>query len=206
MTSHSIIRLERSQLNQAVEILSLAFTNDPIFRYFFSQINRTSQNSIKRLCKTFIQYTQPYNHVYTTEDGKGVAAWLPPGQFPLHPLRLLQAGMYALPLMVRWRRLKQLISFFLQIEEHHKQDVSRQHWYLALLGVAPDYQNQGVGGLLLQPILNKADNEGLSCYLEATTQSSVHFYQKHGFEVVRTVELPGSNLQVWTMKREASNR
>ncbi|MGF1478137.1 MAG: GNAT family N-acetyltransferase [Cyanophyceae cyanobacterium] len=205
MTNHTIVRLKRSQLHQAVAVLSNTFDSDPIFRYFLAQTDGRPHNSLKQLCKTFVQYTQPYRYVYTTNDLKGVAAWLPPGQFPFHPLQLLQAGMYALPLMVRWSKLQQLISFFLQLEDYHKQDVAQQHWYLALLGVAQEYQNQGIGGLLIQPILEKAERERLCCYLEATTQSSVRFYQKHGFAVVRTVELSGNNLRVWTMKRAPSS-
>ena len=133
---------------------------------------------------------------------KGVAVWLPPGQFPYNSLRLLQAGIYKLPFFLRWRRLGQFTFLFFQLEEYHKHDVSQQHWYLAVLGVTPAYQNQGIGSLLIQPILQQADRQSLPCYLEATTENNVRFYQKHGFEIVKIGELPGGNPRFWTMKRE----
>lgn len=203
MTSKDIVLLERSQMNEAIEILSHAFDDDPLFRYFLPEADQARAHSIKQLCKTVVHYNQPYNHIYTTAGAlKGVAVWIPAGQFPLNALRLLQAGMYALPFMLRWSRLGQFMSLFFRLEEHHKHDVSGQHWYLAMLGVAPAYQNQGIGSSLIQPLLKQADSAGLPCYLETSTESGVRFYQRHRFEVVRTGELPGSNPRFWTMKRE----
>jgi ribosomal protein S18 acetylase RimI-like enzyme len=110
--------------------------------------------------------------------------------------------MYALPFMLPWRRLGQLMSLFLRLEEYHKHDVSGQHWYLVMLGVAPAYQNQGIGSSLLQPILKQANSAGLPCYLETSTESGVRFYQRHGFEILRSGELPGGSARFWTMNRE----
>lgn len=203
MICNNVVRLEPAQINQGIEILSHAFHDDPLFRYFLPEADRVRANSIKQLCKFVLYYSQPYNHIYTTRDLKGVAVWLPPGESPFNTLRLLQAGIHALPLMLRWSRLGQLISLFFQLEEHHKQDVSQPHWYLAMLGVAPAYQSQGIGSSLLQPILNQADNAELPCYLETSTESGVRFYQRHGFEVIRT-GMPGGSPWFWTMKREPS--
>jgi ribosomal protein S18 acetylase RimI-like enzyme len=69
------------------------------------------------------------------------------------------------------------------------------------LGISPAYQRQGIGSLLLQPILKQADSEGLPCYLETSTEGGVRFYQRRGFEVVRTGGFPEDNLKFWTMKR-----
>lgn len=203
MTSKDIVLLERSQMNEAIEILSHAFDDDPLFRYFLPEAERARANAIRQICKTVVHYNQPYNHIYTTTgDLKGVAVWKPPGQFPLNTLRLLQAGTYALPFMLRWSRFGEFMSLFFQLEEHHKRDISQQHWYLAMLGVAPAYQSQGIGSSLLQLILKQADSAGLPCYLETSTDGGVRFYQRHGFEIVRTGELPGGNPRFWTMKRE----
>lgn len=83
--------------------------------------------------------------------------------------------------------------------------MSQQHWYLAFLGVAPNYQGQGVGSALLQPILKQADSEGLPCYLKTFTEKNTYFYRKHGFETIKTVDLPSINVRLWTMKRESQH-
>lgn len=199
-----VVCLEAAQIDAASNILAHAFNDDPIFRYFAREQARI--NTIKLLAKTALRYSQSYNHVYTTtNDLKGIAAWIPPGKFPLNDLRLLQLGLYALPFKLRLSRLRQLISLFLTIEEHHKHDIPQPHWYLFMLGVSPAYQRQGIGSLLLQPIIKQADKEKLPCYLETSTEGGVRFYQRLGFEVVRTGGIP-KEFKFWTMKRSPKEK
>jgi ribosomal protein S18 acetylase RimI-like enzyme len=84
----------------------------------------------------------------------------------------------------------------------HKRDVPLRHWYLPTLGVDPPRQGQGVGSALIQPVLSRADAEGLLCYLETETAGNVAFYERHGFEVVVEDDLPRGGPHFWTMKRE----
>ena len=199
--SAEVICLEKSQIDAASETLVHAFNNDPTFRYFTPEQEQARINAIKLLAKTALRYSQPYNHVYTTTNElKGIAGWIPPGKYPLNDFRLL-LGLYALPFKLRLSRLGQLISLSLTIEKHHKQDLPQPHWYLCMLGVSPTYQSQGIGSLLLQPILDQADRERLPCYLETSTEGGVRFYKRLGFEVVRTGGLPKVDLKFWTMKR-----
>jgi len=78
--------------------------------------------------------------------------------------------LYALPFKLRLSRLRQLISLFLTIEEHHKHDIPQPHWYLFMLGVSPAYQRQGIGSYYWQPIIKQADKKGLPCCLETSTE------------------------------------
>lgn len=205
--SKNVVFLKRSQIDQASEVLASAFDQDPMFCYLTPKVDRARTNAINWLCKTVLRYSEPYHHIYTTaSDLKGIAAWVPPGHFPLNILRLLQVGLYALPFNVDWSRLRQFISLQSTMEEFHKRDMPQPHWYLIMLGVAPTYQGQGIGGSLLQPILNQADSEGLPCYLETSTEQAVRFYQKHGFEVLRIGEFPGNAPRLWTMKRPQSEK
>ncbi|PSB29216.1 GNAT family N-acetyltransferase [Chlorogloea sp. CCALA 695] len=200
--STEVICLEISQIDAASKTLAHAFNDDPIFRHFASEREQARLGAIQLLAKTALRYSQSYNHIYTTaKELKGVAIWIPPGKFPLNDLRLLRLGLYTLPFKLRLNRLRQLISLFLTMEKHHKQDITQPHWYLFMLGVSPTYQRQGIGNLLLQPILKQADSEKLSCYLETSTEGGVRFYQRLGFEVVRTGGLPEADFKFWTMKR-----
>ena len=42
------------------------------------------------------------------------------------------------------------------------------HWYLPVLGTAPEYQGRGVGSALLRALLARSDAEGLPAYLESS--------------------------------------
>jgi GNAT superfamily N-acetyltransferase len=90
---------------------------------------------------------------------------------------------------------------FRHFEHIHHQCIAGPHWYLALLGVSPECQRQGIGGALLTPVLQRADQEGLSCYLETFVSDNVPFYQHRGFEVVEVGVEPQSKIAFWAMKR-----
>jgi ribosomal protein S18 acetylase RimI-like enzyme len=58
----------------------------------------------------------------------------------------------------------------------------RPHWYLQLLGVDPDAQGDGVGGLLVREGLRVVEESGVGAHLE-TTEENVGFYRQLGFVV-----------------------
>ena len=196
MMTSEIILLDKSQIDKASQILAAAFSQDPLFEYALPQKNK--DKLLYDLWKSVLRYCQSYNSTYTTPELKGIAVWIPPGEFPFNTLRFLLAGFYKIPLQVGLKGMKNFTPFTL-FEKYHKQDMSVPHWSLLGLGVSPVYQGQGIGGSLIQPILKQANEEGLPCYLETDTPGAVRFYQRHGFEIVRTGEQP---LQFWTMKRE----
>ena len=198
----TIIHLERSQTKQAGALLADVFNTDPMFRFLVSEAEPIS-NVTKLLCKLNLRYCQPYNHIYTTEGLlKGVAAWVPP-ENTVSVWRLLPEALALLKL--DWRTLGRCLSLVDALEKRRKTEMPQPHWHLELLGVAPAYQGQGIGGLLLQPVLRQADREGLSCYLATSTQQAVRFYQKQGFDVIESAQLTKSSPTIWTMKRSPLN-
>jgi ribosomal protein S18 acetylase RimI-like enzyme len=77
------------------------------------------------------------------------------------------------------------------------------HWYLSVVGVDPEHKGKGIGGRLLQPILERADAEGLPCYLETGNPFALSFYQRLGFTVVSEGQLPDdTSLKVYGMRRD----
>jgi ribosomal protein S18 acetylase RimI-like enzyme len=199
-----VVLLERSQHSTGVETLAQAFNHDPIMQCFYPVEEQSRLNSLRWLSQLIVSYCSPYNQIYTTgQEIKGCAVWLPPGAFPMKMLRLLQLGFYQFPLKVQWQKIGAFISIFNQMEHYHHQDVAAPHWwYLVMLGIAPKFQGQGVGGTLIQPVLHQADRDGVPCYLETSTARGVNFYQKHGFEVVRSGQFAANAPSFWTMKRE----
>lgn len=202
MLTTEVTRLQASQTDDAIAVLSEAFNQDPILQYFFAP---QASERLKSLCwqsKIILDYCQPEQEIYTTPGiVKGVAIWLPPEHPSLNTLRLLQLGFIAFPLHVRLTRLVEYFSTFSRVEKY-RQDMTQPHWYLMMLGVAPAYQNQGIGASLLQPILQRADQDGVPCYLETSTEGGVRFYQRQGFEILRSDRVAKGTLPFWTMKRE----
>jgi ribosomal protein S18 acetylase RimI-like enzyme len=90
----------------------------------------------------------------------GVAAWLPPGAFPLS----LRRQFRVLPNMVRIlatapRSIPRLLGFMTKVSRRHP---DQPYWYLENVGVEPAAQRLGIGTRLLEPVLSLAGAVGQS--------------------------------------------
>lgn len=64
------------------------------------------------------------------------------------------------------------------------------HWYLSILGVAPEAQGQGVGARLLAPTLSEADAAGAHSYLTTFSPRNIRFYERIGYVVAGKFDEP----------------
>jgi ribosomal protein S18 acetylase RimI-like enzyme len=61
------------------------------------------------------------------------------------------------------------------------------HFYIRTVGVRTALQGQGVGSMLMQPTLERADSADLPTYIEASTERSAALYERLGFSAYRRV-------------------
>jgi len=73
------------------------------------------------------------------------------------------------------------------------------HWYLDLLGVAPEAHRRGFGSALLRDWLERVDADGAASYLETDRERNVAFYEDHGYAVLGEECVTG--VTVWRMWR-----
>lgn len=210
MTDANTALLKTSEIKQANEILVRAFSKDPMFRYLGIEIkpgqSQVDKSLLKWFCNFNLRNCQPYNHIYTTPgDLKGVAVWIPPGKSEMNTWQILLM-LFVLFWKCGWHRTKRSLSLFSTLNKRHHEEMSEPHWMLNLIGVEPTYQGKGIGSLLLQPILEKADRDGFSCYLSTFNEQAVGFYQKHGFITLWQGELSDGSPRIWTMKRKPQQK
>jgi ribosomal protein S18 acetylase RimI-like enzyme len=194
-------RLPAHQLTQASEVMARAFQIDPMLKYLAPDDTRRA-SLLPSFFGTVVRYCLRYGEVYTTETVDGVACWLPPGNTMPTIGRMLRIGIHVSPLQFGWAGLRRYTALADYTDAVHRRFAPGQHWYLWALGVDPACQGQGIGGMLMQPVLAHADADGLPCYLETENERNVPFYQKYGFQVVSDGEIPKGGLRVWAMLRE----
>ena len=88
--SSDVIQLQQSQVLDAAIVAAKAFVDDPVLTYIISDDREFRLQSLTWLMNNMIAHSTQYNHVYTTQDLEGIAAWLPPGKLSHNPLELLK--------------------------------------------------------------------------------------------------------------------
>jgi ribosomal protein S18 acetylase RimI-like enzyme len=194
------IPLTAADDDMAARLLARAFHTDPLCLYL-----APDEPSRGRRAQPFfaagIRYCRRYGVVEMTATRDAVATWFRPGFTTMTIGRMLRTGMALAPRKLGLSGMGRLNALASYTDKLHKQAISGDHWYLLCIGVDPGRQRAGLGGRLLSAGLQRADTDGLPCYLETVNPDNLPFYRRHGFEVAADGQLPKGGLHVWAMVR-----
>jgi ribosomal protein S18 acetylase RimI-like enzyme len=198
----AIARIREDQIEVAAGVLARAFHSDPPMVYMVSDAVERAR-LLPSFMKTFVTYTSMFGEPLTTaEKPEAVALWLPLDNFGDTPERDRQAGIDQIPSILGVENFTRIMHVAKMAERFHQRAVPGKHLYLNWLGVEPSRQGQGLGSALIRSMLERADAEGLRCYLETFQPRNVPLYQKHGFKIVAEDVEPNSGLRGWAFLRE----
>jgi ribosomal protein S18 acetylase RimI-like enzyme len=169
------IPLIAHQHKQASKVMGEAFLNDPLWQYLVPDKTRRVL-AVSLSISILVRYSFLYGKIYTTSTLDGVACWLPPGETTPSFTRLVRIGIRSAPFQLGWTGFRRYSAAENYCGEVHKRIMPGAHWYLWGLGVKPSRQGQGIGGMLIQPVLAQADADRLPCYLETMNARNVPFY------------------------------
>lgn len=178
-------------------VLSCAFEEDPLQRWFVLQDQRRRERQI-RLFSWFLREAIPHGCVYTTDSRCGAAVWMPPGTWKLPLIRQF----LLLPEVLRIVGFGRALSRIHGNHTFQRLHPTTPHYYLATLGVEPEHQGKGYGSRLMQPILSRCDDTGTPAYLETATERNLPLYERHGFRTTAEVRVGRSGPRLWLMWRE----
>ena len=173
-------------------MLARAFDDDPVLEWLFPRPARRRRGA-HRMFSTRLTQLVGQEQVYTTDDRAGAAIWALPGRWHVSSRETLE-----LARIVLGPRLPILFSGLQRVDGAHPRQP--QHFYLAVLGVDPSRQGEGLGSALIQPVLQLCDSERLPAYLESSKERNVDFYARHGFRVTSELRLP-KGPTMWPMWR-----
>jgi predicted N-acetyltransferase YhbS len=176
-------------------VLARAFHDDPVTTWSFPR-----EHSRLRWARRFFAWDLKrlvdQEVAWTTEATDGTALWALPGRWSESTSELLKLITTTWPGV--FPHLARVLAGLSRIEARHP---AEPHLYLAVLGVDPARQGEGIGSQLLAPGLELCDRESLPAYLESSKESNIAFYSRHGFRVMEELRLPGGP-PVWPMWRE----
>lgn len=192
--------LARAERGRAREVLTEAFTDDPVWRAI-----GPDRRAHRRLVQRGWFHTALWRAARwgnptraAVRDGRvdGVAVCFDGEDFPAPaPAEWLGTAPFvaAGPLPgLRALRVDQAMA------GNHPHE---PHLYLWLLAAHPDAQRRGVGRALLQDVAREADERELPVYLETFTPANVPYYASFGFGIDEVHEDVVRGATLWRMTR-----
>lgn len=182
-----------SDANRLFETLVLAFETDPLTRWVFSELDKYL-SLVPGFFQAFGGRAVEHDAAYYSDGYSGVAMWLPPGIDPDQGtmLSILQQS-------ATEAHQAAVLAILEEVGGYHPHE---PHWYLPLIGVAPSAQGAGHGSALMKQALLRVDAEHGIAYLESSHPRNVPLYERHGFELMGTIQ-QGSSPPVFPMLRPA---
>jgi GNAT superfamily N-acetyltransferase len=175
-----------------VAVITLAFGTDPMARWTFPDPD-TYLRVFPEVVRAFGGNGFARGTAHLGFGGAAAAMWLPPAVNP--DLERLTA---IIEEHAPGERLADLERVFAQMDAYHP---SEPCWYLPLIGVDPGCQGRGHGSALLRYALEQCDRDGLPAYLESSNPRNIPLYQRHGFEIVGTIQAGTSPTVVPMLRR-----
>jgi ribosomal protein S18 acetylase RimI-like enzyme len=195
---HVVARVTGADVPTISKAMTRAFFDDPVVGDWCLADESRRTRRLERIFELFLHRMYlPHDECYAAEGLVGGAFWLPPGTWKLGALAQLR--LVARMSLFTGRATPRILQVLNFLEAKHPHE---PHYYLQFLGVDPQWQSQGIGSALMQPILRRCDGDGVPAYLEASSERNRALYERHGFAVVEEVRLPGGGPPLWRMWRE----
>lgn len=176
----------------SIAVVVLAFSADPAARWTWPDPHQYLMhfpNFVKALGGNAFANGSAYN----VDGYAGAALWLPP---EVHPdedalITLLQRTGSA-PVQ------KDVFAVFEQMGRYHP---GEPHWYLPFIGIDPFQQGKGYGTALMKHALIPCDRDQTLAYLESSNPKNIPLYERHGFELLGTIQV-GTSPPIFPMLRK----
>lgn len=179
----SIGAASEADRHTVLKTLAAAFATDPVVRWVFPE-DRVYGRAFPALAEAFGGGAIAGGTAFVAPDNAGAALWLPPDEAPDDNRMKTVIVDNVSP-----GRLDMIQALFEGLEPYHPEG---PHWYLTLIGVAPERRGEGHGSALLAHALRLCDEMHLPVFLEATSERNAGLYARHGFEVMGEVRVEDS--------------
>lgn len=203
MGTPAVVKLRNEDLARAAAALGAAFQDDPLMTWTLPDRDERARLAAAHF-EPVLRYGLMFGEVWTTADRPlGAAVWLKPDDWEVTPERASASGLDRMGDLIGHAAADRFFSVMGALEPCHHRDVDSSHWYVMVVGLAPEARGKGLGRALLEPVMRRADAEGRPCYLETSNPTNVAFYERLGFRVITEMQDQTSGLRLWTFRREA---
>lgn len=194
---HAVRPVRRDDLAVVERTLGRAFHDDPVWRWVIGGGDGFVDRAGRAL-GAVARMLLGHGDVWMSHSGESISVWAPPGLTRMGIRQFVPVAHRFVP-AIGFNGLRKF-GTLAEVDRHHPKE---PHWYLAVLGTDPAFQGRGFASAVLAPVLARADESGVGCYLESSKEDNVAFYARHGFEVTETLDIArGTGPRLWLMWRD----
>ncbi|HUU86215.1 MAG TPA: GNAT family N-acetyltransferase [Candidatus Glassbacteria bacterium] len=192
-----LYKIQKKDLKNTVNVLTNAFSEDSMWKEVFDDEDKN-----RVLTEVMVRFCLKYGNVSSTSDNlEGIMA-IAPHDKEMTTWSVILSGSFFLSMKIS-KEAKKMEILSKAVEEAKKSLNLGPYIHLLIMGVSQEFQGKGFGGKLLRALIEKAQTEKKSIYLETQKEDNVNFYEKYGFSVKKKIILPEPlNLPMWLMVRD----
>jgi GNAT superfamily N-acetyltransferase len=197
-----IVPMAEAQEEAVAEIQVAAFLDDPMFVFILPDAEER-RLFLRRFMTALARRSRLYAvALVTAPEFAGASLWKGPDLRELTAGQLAACGLDRLHEWIEPAPLARYETVTAAFQRSFDEGAPEPCWYLGVVGVAPAFQGRGLGTALMQPILDRADREGVPATLETAQPRNLPLYRRLGFEVLDEIDAGETGgLTLWTMKR-----
>ncbi len=190
--------LPAAELKRLAQIAAAGFFDDPVMSWVFPDVTLRLEQ-LEVAFSSVLETNQRRDGVLGTAGDASVAIWLPPDPPEAPAAPAAPADPEVEPTAEEAARAARVAELFTPeigerfavlraaMEAAHPEE---PHWYLGVLATVPSAQNRGLGAEAIRPVLERADAEGVPCYLESSNARNLAFYHRHGWVQTGRIDIP----------------
>jgi hypothetical protein len=198
---HTLYRLQYKDIEKASQVLSRSFFDYPDFTYLFSDEGERNKD-LYHVMKLLVKCGMLHGEVLAPSNNlEGISIWYKSDQLNFSFIDMVRAGFFGLLIKLN----KTFFNTFRELGESKKASrneiVKGTCYFLDMIGVDPEYRNQGHARIMIEKKLDVCDREKLPCYLSTSSKDNIDFYKKYGFHIIH--ENNFHEIKLYSMYRES---
>ena len=189
-----MIKAKYSDKNLVVDILTKSFNTNQSVNYIVRQDAKRVQR-VRALMDYSFEVCYLFGDVFLSDDKKACALITYPDKKKTN-LKSILLDVKLIFFAVGLKNIKKTLARETLINKVQPKELK---YYLWFIGVDPEYQNEGIGTILLDELIEDSEHKKRPIYLETSTLKNLPWYQKFGFQIYHELDL---SYKLFFLKRQ----
>ena len=181
-------KLSKKELRRFAKMAGRAYVNDPVHAYATKRPKRR-ERFVYHFMMERLNTSNGTDFFYIDDEGRGLCVWRKAhNEYGVLDFLKCPDWLY---LYWFWPNTLRTLAAYGPLDV---KAFSEDTWIISPVFVDPDHQGQGIATELIRQGIADLTKQGFSCGLEAQDARNVRFYEKLGFQAIRTDRFEKGNI------------